>query len=850
MDSDSDWSDNVEGGREERGTDGQKGNHHLVSNPGVKVVSDPELVGATDSGRNWKGILIAIVVIAIVCGLIVIAVVLVTPGKEDGNQGKPFTFDDIFSSEFVVQSFEAKWIPNTEKFVYQTIEETLVEYDVTTNSTSSVFDVTDDPRMRNSGFYHFLSADLNYILLAHDIEAIYRHTFRAKYVVYNRTATDHSNRFIPFPQSGRDEWSQRKLQYADWAPAGHALTFVYENNLYFQPDLMTTPTQVTDSGVINKVFNGIPDWLYEEEILHTNVAHWWSPGARHIAYAQFNDSLVPLFKFPFYGEGDNLYGTISELAYPKAGDNRDDVNPTVKIFVVETERVKTSHRQIPPPAQFADKDHYVTLVSWQDDTHLLIAWSNRAQNKTIVTLCHVLTTSCRQVLVETNRGGRGWVLIEHVKFINQGQQFLTILPNDEGDSGAWKHVAMVTTSMNTDGIKTFLTHGRYDVSEILAYDQEKSFVYYLSTNGDPKQRHLFRVYLRKPDEKSSPPECLTCDVPDCRYVSARFSTSSRYYVRACLGPEVPYYSLHDSLTGTLISILEENADMKSRLEEKSLPRKEYFQFKTEDGQDIWGQIYIPAAVRADQSSVYPLLVHTYGGPGTQLVTEEFRLGWSTYLGSSEKVIYASFDGRGSGGHGDRFLFESYHRLGTVEIKDQILGANYLTKKFPFIDKDRVAIWGWSYGGFVVSHVLGDDEDALYKCGIAVAPVTDWKYYDTAYTERYLGFASSAENSEGYNEANVSNKAKNFSGKGFLLVHGTADDNVHFQHTAQLIKALTEADVTFRLQVYADRNHGLSGGRTNLHLYRTMTGFLQKDCWDGGGPKDTAKAPEPTQKQKG
>lgn len=447
MDSDSEWSDNVEGGREANIEDNEHGNHHLVTtSPSVKVVSDPELVGSSESGKNWRGIFIAVVVIAVVCGLIVIAVVLVTPGRVDGDLRKPFTFDDMFNDEFNVQTFEAKWMADTNKYIYRDAEGDLIMFDADTNTSRLIIDKT-TMRNWNQELYHFVSSDLEYVLIATEIEPIYRHTFKARYFVYKRHVSDGVNNIIPFPQSARDEWTNKKLQYANWLPKGHGLVFVYDNNLYYQPDLVTTPTQITESGIVNRIFNGIPDWLYEEEILHTNVAHWFSADGKYISYAQFNDSLVPVFKFSIYGEANNLYGSISELAYPKAGDTSDHVNPTVKIFVVETGKLKSVHRLLAVPPQFANTDHYVTLIRWQDDTHILVAWSNRAQNKTILNLCYVVTGNCRQILVEDQHGGKGWVFIEDVKFIDGGRHFLTILPQNEGESGFWKHIAMITASV-------------------------------------------------------------------------------------------------------------------------------------------------------------------------------------------------------------------------------------------------------------------------------------------------------------------------------------------------------------------------------------------------------------------
>ncbi|KAI0239208.1 Prolyl endopeptidase FAP [Lamellibrachia satsuma] len=243
----------------------------------------------------------------------------------------------------------------------------------------------------------------------------------------------------------------------------------------------------------------------------------------------------------------------------------------------------------------------------------------------------------------------------------------------------------------------------------------------------------------------------------------------------------------------------------------------------------WAQVLVPphSHLEGNSNTKLPLLVHTYGGPGSQRVSERFSLGWHTYMASSHRVVYASLDGRGTASRGDLYLFQLYRQLGTLEVEDQLLGVRYFKKHLPYVDESKSAIWGWSYGGFLTLHALANESNE-FPCGIAGAPLSDRRYYDTAHTERFMGFAGPADNHNGYERASVHNKIEHFRNRTLLLVHGTADDNVHFASSAHLISALTEAEIQFRLQVYPDLNHYFRG--RNRHLARLMTDFLFNDCW--------------------
>ncbi|ELU01683.1 hypothetical protein CAPTEDRAFT_228215 [Capitella teleta] len=760
---------------------------------------DPELVGANPEQRNWRGILIAVLVIVIVLSLIIVAIIVVSPKDNKIDPGDPFTFDNFMSEDFKPRQFSAEWISESSTYVYRNRESEMMQYNADQKSVQLIMD-NSTFRELNSDLY-FISPDLKYILLAYDVEYIYRHSFLAKYLLYNKDAKNPKQKLIPFPQGRTEEdWDGKKLQFAGWAKSGSALTFVSENNLYYQQDPFTTCTQVTSSGIVGEIYNGITDWLYEEEILHSTDAHWSSPGGDYLVYAQFDDSEVPKYRYPMYGASSDAYGYWDNVAYPKAGDRNDGINPVVRLYVVQTSNTRGAHKELLPPTdEIGEQDFYLNTVTWQDNDHVLVIWSNRPQNKSVVMLCDAMAGDCRQNMAESGHG-RGWVSL-----------------------------------FGRPGLKSFVTQGLWDVTEIVGFKKETSMIYFISTNGDARTRHLFKVPLPSHSYKMKTPECLTCYLaPQCDWVSASFSHDGEYYILNCEGPDVPSSTLKNTFDDTEI-VVEDNAELRSKLENKARPIREYLYIKDDNGDEIMAEIFFPPMLNEEHITKYPMLINTYGGPGTQRVTKQFSVGFETYMSTKENTVYMLIDGHGSGGRGDTWLHSIYRRLGTKEVEDQILGARFARERFKFIDPERIAIWGWSYGGFVTAHALGHSGNDVISCGVAVAPVTDFRYYDTAYTEKFMGLAHSDDNYKGYDESNVAYKAVNFKDKHFMAVHGTGDDNVHFQHTAQLAKALTEAEVEFRTQIYADQNHALASPKTNLHLYRCILHFLKDECWMGGEP---------------
>uniref|UniRef100_A0A7N6B1W4 Dipeptidyl-peptidase 4 n=1 Tax=Anabas testudineus TaxID=64144 RepID=A0A7N6B1W4_ANATE len=567
-----------------------------------------------------------------------------------------------------------------------------------------------------------------------------------------------------------------EVQFFAWAPEGNKLAFVWENNVYIKISPGSAREQITFTGVDNLISNGIADWVYEEEMFSSTQALWWSPGGKYLAYAEFNDTGVHAIEYSWYG--DDQYPSTISIPYPKPGTP----NPVVTLFVVDTDNATKITEVIVPHTE-----HYLASVTWVTDERIAVQWLNRTQNHLILQIYDFSGSRWDPQLEVTSTSG--WIgrfsPSEPVFTPDKNSYYLLM-----SDSNGYKHIHHVT-----GGTATPITSGEWEVIDILKVTEDT--VYY-SSNEDGKRPGGRNVYSISSDSQSV---CLTCamQTENCQYNSAYFSNNASFYRLSCSG--------RSFFLSSIFYLSISNIQMPTSL---------LFVFLT----DLWYQMFLPPGF--DKSKKYPLLIDVYAGPCSQKADFIYRVSWSTYLASTEKIIVASFDGRGSGYQGDKLMHEIYKRLGTYEVEDQITAAKEFLK-MGFIDKDRVAIWGWSYGGYVTSMVLGSGS-GVFKCGMAVAPVSKWEYYDSIYTERYMREPS--ENLHFYTNSTVTERAKNFHSVQYLLVHGTADDNVHFQQAAEISEALVDEQVDFEAMWYTDKDHGLTGS-ANKHVYTHMAHFLQR-----------------------
>uniref|UniRef100_A0A8C9TWU5 Dipeptidyl peptidase 4-like n=1 Tax=Scleropages formosus TaxID=113540 RepID=A0A8C9TWU5_SCLFO len=681
------------------------------------------------------------------------------------NAKRIFTLDDYFNDTIRYNVYNLRWISGNTEYLHKTKEGHVFLYNVETRNSSEF--LNNKTFVQVDATDYLVSADRKFVCLESNYSKKWRHSFTASYSIYDR-----ENSII--------------LQ-----------AFVWNYNVYIKLLATSDAIKVTTNGEENKILNGIPDWVYEEEMFSSNDAMWWSPSGKFLAYVEFNDTEVHTIEFSWYGS--DQYPRTVIVPYPKAGTTI----PKAKLFVVDSEDTSRVIKRI-----FSYSDHYLSTVTWVTDERIAVQWVKRSQNHVLLQVYDFDGNSWNANWTHEEKSETGWVghySPLHPFFAADNTSFYKIM----SDSNGYKHIHY--------GTATPITSGPWE--DIYISKVTKDAIYYVSNEHlrRPGQRNVYKIEIGK---SHSAPRCLTCAVQEerCQYNFAYFSQDATYYRMGCYGA-LPLFSVSSEHSQITVSFkfLEDGilTFMSPRIPKTPLISV-FLHFFTE----LWYQMMLPP--NFDKSKKYPLLIDVYAGPCSQKADYRFRLNWGSYLASSENIITASFDGRGSGYQGDKILHSIYRRLGTYEVEDQLSAV----RKFidmGFIDKKRIAIWGWSYGGYVTSMALGSGS-GLFKCGVAVAPVCSWEYYDSVYTERYM--SRPKDNAEFYKNSTVASRAKNFKSVEYLLIHGTADDNVHFQQAAQISKALVEEQVDFEAMWYTDKNHEL-GGSAYRHVFTHMSHFLQK-----------------------
>ncbi|KAK2856749.1 hypothetical protein Q5P01_005484 [Channa striata] len=737
-------------------------------------------------------VLLAVFAVAVVVVLIAVPTAIFLREDQGGiNKQRAFTLEDVFNSSLRPRSYNMRWISDNE-YLHKS-QGSVHRYNVVTDKFTEFLSI-DVFKEHNADDYQ-LSADHKYVALMSNYSKLWRHSFTVSYSLYNL-----GTKKLVTPADLPDE-----VQYFAWAPEGNKLAFVWENNVYIKTSPESPKQQITFNGEENHILNGIPDWVYEEEMFSSNQGLWWSPGGKYVAYAQFNESGVHTIEYSWYGEYQ--YPSTVSIPYPKPGTP----NPVVKLFVVDADNA-TQISEVLVPEQYRSSEHYLATVTWVTDSRIAVQWLKRTQNHLILQIYTWDGSGWNPVedLTLTSTGWIGRFSPPEPVFAADKTSYYLLMSDTKG----YKHIHHVVK-----GVATPITTGPWEVIDILKVTEDS--IYYSSNEHDrkPGGRNVYRYYSSQKDGVTTTLTiCLTCGTERCQYNSAYFSHNASFFRMSCSGPDIPYYSIKDNGNREK-KVLENNMEFRSLISGIQMPTMRRGTISL-GGYDLWYQMFLPPGF--DESKKYPLLIDVYAGPCSQKADFVYRVNWSTYLASTEKIIVASFDGRGSGYQGDKLLHEIYKRLGTYEVEDQITAAKEFIK-MGFIDKERVAIWGWSYGGYVTSMVLGSGSK-VFKCGMAVAPVSKWVYYDSIYTERYMREPS--ENLHAYSNSTVTERAKNFHSVQYLLVHGTADDNVHFQQAAEISEALVEEQVDFEAMWYTDKDHGLTGS-ANQHVYTHMTHFLQR-----------------------
>lgn len=613
-------------------------------------------------------------------------------------------------------------------------------------------------------------------------EAIYRRSRRAEYYVWD------IEKQVITPLS---EGTTQRLP--DFSPDGSMVAFVRQNNIYIRELDGGEEYPVTTDGKYNHIINGTTDWVYEEEFYLTKGFEW-SPDGKRIAFMRFDESHVREFVMMRFG--GLLYPSEYRFKYPKAGEENAivtlhvyDVN-TRETIVVDTGR---------------EKDQYIPRFGWTTDAgSLSFQRLNRHQNHLEIFIADASTGHTQLVYDERNR----WYIriTDNLTFLQDGRHCIIT-----SEMSGYNHIYLYDMDRAT---MRPLTRGDYDVQDFLGVDEEAGLVYYLARKETPLRNDLYVTSLDGEDTRKLTTGSGTH--------SPSFSKGFRYFInRYSTATSPPVYSIHTA-DGALAEVLEDNQELAERIAEHGFAEPRFFSFNTSEGVLLNGQMIRP--VDFDPGQTYPVLMYVYGGPGHQAVTDSwnpFNGVWFQMLAQMGYIV-VTVDNRGTGGRGEEFRKMTYLQLGKYETIDQTEAAKYLGN-LAYVDADRIAIFGWSYGGYLSSLCLAKGAE-YFSAAIAVAPVTSWRFYDTIYTERYM--RTPQENPDGYDDNSPINHVDRITGS-YLLVHGTDDDNVHYQNTIEMVDALIGAGVDFDLMIYPGHDHSIFTGKARLHLYRMMTSFLDR-----------------------
>lgn len=628
-----------------------------------------------------------------------------------------------------------------------------------------------------------LSKEEDKALLATKVESIYRRSTKGIYYVYDLNS--HSLQKV----------SEQKIKEPSFSPDASKVAYVFENNLYIKDLSSGKTTQVTTDGELHKIINGVTDWVYEEEFAFVQAYQWNKDGTK-IAFLRFDESEVPTFSMDIYGTyGEQLYPSQEVIKYPKAGEE----NSEVTLHMYDLSENKVSKVELPVEYE------YIPRIKWTNNADILsVQTLNRHQNNLNLIFVNAATNKSEVILNETNDT---YVSIDDdLTFLNDNSFIWT------SEKSGWNHIYHYG---KTGESLHQVTDGQWVVTSFYGFDPNTGRIYYQSTENGSINRDVFSIRANGTNKVR-----LTQNIGTN---SADFSADFTYFINSYTSADTPLvYTLHLAKNGKLVREIQDNSKLLARLAPYHLSEKEFSTIPI-NGNDL--NMWMIKPPNFDPNKEYPLFMYQYSGPGSQSVSNQFFSTndyWYQLL-AQEGYIVAAVDGRGTGMKGAEFKKITQYELGKYELIDQIDAAKLLGSR-DYIDEDRIGIWGWSYGGFMAANAIFQASDT-YAMAIAVAPVTSWRFYDSVYTERYM--KTPQENPDGYDQNSPITHVEGLEDP-FLLIHGTGDDNVHVQNSMQLISALVAAGKQFDMFLYPDKNHGIYGGNTRMHLYTMMTNFIMEN----------------------
>ncbi|WP_397364684.1 S9 family peptidase [Olleya sp. R77988] len=706
-------------------------------------------------------------------------------------QNKQITLENIWSGSFRTQGLDALHsMSNGQQYSVLNFDRengatTIDIYDYKTlQKVSTLVSSANIEAIQYFTDYTF-SDDETLVLLATDEESIFRRSSLGKYYVYN-TKTQKTTLV-----------AEEKIQEPTFSPDGNKIAFGLNNNLYVK-NLQTGKTkQFTFDGVKNKIINGITDWVYEEEFAFVR-AFDWNADSNKIAFIRFDETDVPEFSMDVYGK--QLYQTQTVFKYPKAGEK----NAEVSLHIYDLNNNKLEEVKVDK----AYTDFYIPRIKWTNDADVLSAqYMNRHQNQLDLWMVNAKKNKATLAIAETDKAYVD--VTDNLTFLDDDSFIWT------SEKDGYNHIYHYDKKGK---LINQVTKGNWEVTDYYGYDDKTGQIFYQSVESGSINRDVYSVKLNGTQKQRLSKNEGTNN--------ADFSADFSLFINTFSNTTTPYsYTLNDAKSGQVIKSIKDNSDLKATLKDYQLSKKEFSTIKV-NGNDLNMWMIKPA--NFDATKQYPLFMYQYSGPGSQQVANRWNGAndyWYQML-AQQGYIVACVDGRGTGLKGADFKKVTQNELGKYEVEDQIDAAKLLGAR-SYIDSSRIGIWGWSYGGFMSSNALFKGND-VFKMAIAVAPVTSWRFYDSIYTERYM--TTPQENASGYDENSPINHVDKLKGD-FLLIHGSGDDNVHLQNTMRMVEALIQANKQFEWMIYPDKNHGIYGGNTRLHLYTKMTKFINRTLGD-------------------
>lgn len=698
------------------------------------------------------------------------------------------TIEEIYTGAFRAKGMdELQAMKNTNQYTVLNTDRAsrsqqidLYDY-ATLQKTATLLDTKDFKELSDGIDSYSFSKDEKKILIANNSTPIFRHSFTADYFVYDCV----TKKLVKILE---------QAQEPIFSPDGSKVAYAKQNNVYIY-DLSTgNNTAVTTDGAKNSIINGITDWVYEEEFAFVRAFDWSADG-KYLAYIRFDESKVPDFTMNVFKK--DLYPSVETFKYPKAGEKNSDVS--LHIYTVSAKSTKNV-------LLMGYSDFYIARLKWTNDAAVLSAQVlNRHQNELDLVFVDASTAQAKVVLKETDKAYVD--VTDNLTFLSDNSFIWT------SEKDGWNHIYLYDKNGK---LKNQLTKGNWEVTAYYGLDEKNKTVYYQSVENGSTVRDVYKISLDGKKKVRLSSKTGTN--------AATFSPNYSYFINSYSSSSVaPIYTLNSAKDGKEIQKIVDNTALTDKLKKYDLPGKEFFELTTDKGHQLNAWMIKPK--NFDPSKKYPVFMYQYSGPGSQQVANDWLDAndyWFMML-SQEGYITVCVDGRGTGFKGAAFKKCTQNQLGKFEVEDQIDAARVIGN-YPYVDKDRIGIFGWSYGGFMSSNCLFKGAD-VFKMAIAVAPVTNWRFYDSIYTERYM--TTPQENASGYDDNSPINHVSKLKGN-FLLIHGTADDNVHVQNSMQMIEALVQANKQFDWAIYPDKNHGIYGGKTRIQLFTKMTNFIKEN----------------------